>query len=113
MPARHARSPRSVAITQVPRIKDHDTDRAVASLDSAIKTLQVDRKRITKRADLVVGSNHISHGLGRACEGCNVTPTVADDTFAFAIDRTNPRPDLEVWITVVGVDQPDATVEVY
>jgi hypothetical protein len=34
-------------------------------------------------------------------------------TFSHAIDRENPRPDLTVWITVIGVAQPKALIEVY
>lgn len=69
--------------------------------------------RSRKRADLVVGQNRIVHGLGRAVEGYSITPTVADSTFAHAIDETNPHPELEVWITVVGVAQPAARIEIW
>lgn len=61
-------------------------------------------------ADLVVGANRISHGLGRPSRGATVSPTVADASFAFA---HAPDGDLVAVITVVGVGQPGATVELY
>jgi hypothetical protein len=64
-------------------------------------------------ASLIVGTNKIPHGLGRRFVGYTLTPTVADATFAHAIAPGNPHPDREVWITVVGVAQPNAPLEVW
>lgn len=61
-------------------------------------------------ADLVVGANVLNHGLGRRPLGCNVTPTVADATFAWAMTARDER---TVTITAIGVPQPKATVEVF
>lgn len=85
-------------------------------LDKVIATLrrvESTRSRDVITVDLAVGINRIRHGLGRAVAGYSITPTVADATFAHAIDTSNTRPDLEVWIEVVGVNQPSATLEVF
>jgi hypothetical protein len=55
----------------------------------------------------------VHHGLGRACVGVNVTATAAFASFAYGINTANPRPDLEVWIDVVGDSMPNAVVEVF
>lgn len=83
------------------------------SVAQAVAELNRTALRDRKRADLVVGQNRIVHGLGRAVEGYSITPTVADATFAHCLDETNPHPELEVWITVVGVDQPKARIEIW
>ncbi len=80
---------------------------------SAVAELGRAARRDRKRADLVVGQNRIVHGLGRVVEGYSITPTVASAAFAHAIDETNPRPEREVWITVVGVDQPGSRIEIW
>ncbi len=113
MSGRRAVRPLGVARVPVSRTKDADTNRALTSIAFAVQKVQSDRKRFVVEADLVVGTNKIPHSLGRPCAGYTVTPTEADATFAHAIDKTNPRPDREVWITVVGVAQPGAIVEVF
>lgn len=63
---------------------------------------------------LVVGVNRINHGLRRPVRGYTLTPSVADASFAHALTtagNTDPRTCL--LITVVGVAQPTATLEVY
>ena len=113
MAARRSIAPRGVDRLQLVRTKDPDTNRALEAVASAVKKTQVQRRHLPTEFDLVVGTNKVPHSLGRACSGYNLTPTVADATFAHAIDTTNLRPDLEVWITVVGVAQPGARIEVY
>lgn len=60
--------------------------------------------------DLVIGDNRIPHGLGRKSRGANVSPTTANAAFGFS---HAPDGDLIAVITVVGVAQPGATVEIY
>lgn len=66
--------------------------------------------RVTLTVSLVVGTNRVSHGLGRRARGATVTPTVADATFAWAFATDNIT---QAIITVVGVPQPNATIEVF
>lgn len=113
MSGRKALPPRSIQRVQVPRVADAGTNRALGVVATALHKEQEKRQRFTRTFDLVVGTNKVSHSLGRVLFGYNLTPTVADATFAHAIDTTNPHPELEVWITVVGVDQPAARIEVY
>jgi len=100
----------SLGLTQV---DDPQVARAFEETGAAIERLQRARNREAKVVDLVVGTNKVQHGLGRDALGYTMVATVADATFAHAMDIANPHPDLEVWITVVGVDQPDARVEVW
>ena len=59
---------------------------------------------------LVVGINVVNHGLGRTPKGATVTPTVADASFAWALTTADNG---TATITVVGVKQPNAYVEVF
>lgn len=66
--------------------------------------------RTQQVVSLVVGDNHINHGLGRKAIGASVTPTVVDPAFAWGF----AAPDtLTVTITVVNVAQPNACVECF
>lgn len=108
MAGRKPQPPPPVPVLSVADAKDpRQIGQAVGQLLSTSQT----RNRL--RADLVVGTNHLRHGLRRAVEGFSVTPTVASAVFAVAIDESNPNPELEVWITVVGVNQPRARIEVW
>lgn len=89
------------------------TDAAGLQVQQAVQALQKEPKRQVVSSDLVVGRNVVRHGLTRPVRGYTLTATVADATFAHAIDRSNPRPELEVWINVVGVAQPGAQIEVW
>lgn len=91
-------------------VSDASSPRQIAD---AVSELSRQARRDRRRVDLVVGQNRIPHALGRAVEGYGITPTVADATFAHAIDQTNPHPEREVWITVVGVAQPAARIEIW
>jgi hypothetical protein len=113
MAGRRARPPRGKERTPAIEVKDEQTDRALTQIRLHLDKLDAARKRDAIEFDLVVGTNKIPHGLGRPVAGYTITPTVADATFAHRIDRENPRPDLTVWIVVVGVAQPNALVEVY
>ena len=68
----------------------------------------VERKTLT--VSLVVGANRVNHGLSGPARGCTVTPTVADATFAWSFAADGAK---QAVITVVGVPQPNATVEVF
>ncbi len=71
---------------------------------------QQGRVRSVVVVDLAIGDNRVIHNLGRPPKGANVTPTVADASFAWALAEAT---DTVAIITVVGVDQPDASVEFY
>jgi hypothetical protein len=115
MAGRRARPPRGKERTPAIEVKDEQTDRALTQIRLHLDKLDAARKRDVIEFDLVVGTNKIPHGLGRPVAGYTITPTVTDPfvTFSHAIDRENPRPDLTVWITVIGVAQPKALIEVY
>ena len=102
-----------VSVLGVTQVDDPQTARAFEETSAAIQRLQRARNREAMVVDLEVGTNKLRHSLGRAALGYTLTPTVADATFAHALDASNPRPDLEVWVTVIGVDQPGARVEVW
>ena len=110
------RRPIRIGTTQafgVTQVDDPQTARAFEETSVAIQRLQRARSREAMVVDLEIGTNKLQHSLGRAALGYTLTPTVADAGFAHALDVTNPRPDLEVWVVVVGVDQPGARVEVW
>jgi hypothetical protein len=102
-----------VAVLSVANVEDKPTQRALEQTKDAVQALQSVRKRDVVMVDLVVGTNIIRHGLGRDVTGYTLVPTVADATFAHALDETNPNPQREVWILVVGVAQPRARLEVW
>ena len=68
------------------------------------------RDRSVVTFDLKVGANVLTHGLGRKPQGANVSPTVADATFAWALSAGDLR---QATITCIGVPQPGAAVEFY
>lgn len=113
MAARRPAALRSVPRAPVVKVDDPKIDRALSGLRDAVHEIQEQRSRDVVQVDLVIGTNKVRHGLGREVVGYSVTPTVASSAFAHAIDRTNPRPTLEVWIDVVGTAQPGAGVEVW
>lgn len=94
-------------------VDDPQVKRALDAIRSTVESLLTTRTRVVVEFDLVVGTNKVRHGLGRAVAGYTITPTVADATFAHCLNRNNPRPELEVWIDVVGVAQPGAIVEAF
>ena len=113
MAGRAPQRPRSVSSLTVASVDDEATQRALDQITAAVAKLQAKRDRDARTVDLAIGTNRVPHGLARPVLGYTITPTVASAAFAHAIDMTNPRPQLEVWITVVGADQPGARIEVY
>lgn len=113
MAGRRPQQTRSVSSLTTAAVQDEATQRVLDQITAAIQKLQTGRSRDVKLVDLVVGRNVVRHGLGRDVVGYTLTVTAADATFAHAIDTTNTNPELEVWITVVGVAQPGARVEVF
>lgn len=113
MAGRVTQRPRTRSVVSVPTVDDPQTAKSLRDIEQAVQRLQLvgDRDQLT--ADLVIGTNKVRHGLGRDVFGCTITPTVASAAFAFAIDVANPNPRLEIWITVVGTDQPKARIEVW
>ena len=88
------------------KVSRHLSDLATAV--AATDTRVLDRNTVI--VDLIVGANLVNHGLGRPARGATVTPTVADATFAWALTATDAR---QATITVVGVPQPKAAVELF
>jgi hypothetical protein len=113
MAARRPIAIRPVAATPSISVDDPQVDRAIASVRSSVETLERTRQRVVLTFDLVIGTNKVRHGLGRAVTGYTLTPTTASAAFAHAIDNNNPRPALEVWITVIGADQTGAVIEAF
>lgn len=113
MAGRRARPPRGKERTPAIEVKDEQTDRALTQIRLHLDKLDAARKRDVIEFDLVIGTNKVPHGLGRAAVGYTITPSVASAAFAHALNRDNPRPDLSVWIDVVGADQPNAIVEAF
>jgi hypothetical protein len=105
MPGRAVRRPRSVAAL--------GSDDALELTVTAVQKLQAERQRDHKVVDLLIGRNRVRHGLGRPAVGYTITPTFLTIAFGHAISTENPRPELEVWIDVVGSDQFKARVEIW
>ncbi len=113
MAGRRAQPPRASATLSILPTGDAKVDASLKLVEQAVQALQANASRDLVQADLIVGTNRIAHGLGRAVRGYTVTATAADASFAHALDLSNPHPDREVWITVVGVAQTDAQIEVF
>lgn len=110
------RRPQRIATTSavgVVQVDDPQVARAISDVGDAVQKLQQARSRVVITTDLAVGLNRVRHGLGRGAVGYTLVATVANATFAHAIDITNPRPDLEIWINTIGVAQPDARLEIW
>lgn len=105
------RRPQPPPVVPVLSVNCAEDPRQVQQAMQQVTSQAIPRDRL--RADLVVGSNHLRHGLRRSVEGFSVTATIADASSAYAIDESNPHPELEVWITVIGVAQPRARIEVW
>lgn len=103
---------RPVARQQVTPHQIPDADsagRANDAITAQLAAIPVVERRIIA-VSLVVGANRINHGLSGTARGCNVTPTVADATFAWSFAADG---DKAAVITVVGVAQPKAVIEVF
>lgn len=110
MPARKVAPPAPRA-----RVIDHHAD-SIEAADRMIGQLvdASDRSQPVPRSarvvDLVVGANRVITNLGRRAQGCTLTPTVADATFAWSFAAAG---DKAAVITVVGVAQPACPLEFY
>lgn len=116
MSARKPLKPRGVHRVSTIRTGDAQTNRALDTLSLAVRKTQAERNRFVFRADIVDGVNKFPHSLGRSCEGYTITPSIDIGNIRHHIDRTNPRPDLEVWIELSSEDQDtltDSTIEVF
>ena len=105
-------TPRPALIDQSVDGQDSESvSRAIDSIHDAIKAIEA---RVSTRkaylVDLRVGDNRITHGLGQRCSGCNLTPSIADASFAWCLTVDN---DTQGVLTVIGIDQPGAVVEFY
>lgn len=113
MAGRRARPPRGKERTPAIEVKDEQTDRALTQIRLHLDKLDAARKRDVIEFDLVIGTNKVPHGLGRAAAGYTIVPTVVSAAFAHALNRENPRPDLTIWIVCIGVAMPNAIIEVF
>lgn len=119
MTARKPNRPRPVPTLSVPRVTSPEPkafdvsdqiQRAIQESEQAIRASMAAEWRIID-ADLVIGRNKLSHGLGRAPRFVLIQPTVASASFGWAINLVdNPVPELQAWIDVIGADQPGAKV---
>jgi len=112
MPAAPTKRPASAAKLMIGTIVNGDpvASRLISTAASGIADLQAKQAPSAVIVhDLVVGANRINHGLGRRARLAHVVPTVADATFAWAFGVDN---DTQAIITVVGVPQPGAIVEI-
>lgn len=113
---RTAAAPRRVAAakvakTSLPGDREFDFDRISRALTGiqdvaqyAADSLLVAAKEV--EVNLVVGTNHVAHGLGRKPRGMFVTPRSADASFACGFDwrqTGNAHPDRSIDLEVVGV----------
>lgn len=110
MPAKRIARPRPRAAHIGSSVADVATDRALGELGVALSRVEARGQRSSTVVDLAIGANRVTHGLGRIPKGANVTPTVADASFAWAMTAATDR---TVTITVIGAAQPGAGIEVY
>ena len=112
MPPQVTKRPASAAKLMIGTVLNGDpvVSRLISTTASAIDDLQAKQATsVIVKVDLVVGANRINHGLGRRARLAQVTPTVADATYAWAFSTDN---DSQVIVTVIGVPQPSAVVEI-
>lgn len=110
MPARKVSAPVPRARVVEHHAEDQaGTERMLDQLtDAAGRAQPVPRS--ARVVDLVVGANRVITNLGRRAQGCTLTPTVADATFAWSFEAAG---DKAAVITVVGVAQPACPLEFY
>lgn len=110
MPARKAIPPRSRESVAPNDVDDPKVSRALTTIAEAVARLQERAGHQAVVQDLEVGINTVRHALGRRPTVCLVTPTVADPSFAFSAALTAGDADRQVLVTILGVDQPGASV---
>lgn len=111
MSAKRQPRPRPREIVAAPRVEQGVVGRVLGQQAQSIR--QLDKRAGDRQVilvDLIVGDNRMNHRLGRIPDGYTLTPTAADATFAHALASADAR---QIVITVVGVAQPGARVEVY
>jgi len=89
------------------------TERSLIQLEDAVNLLGEGLSVLVH--DLVVGLNRVPNPRGRTARAVLLCPTVADASFGFGYDPDgdgNPHPQREIWLTLVGVDQPRARLVV-
>lgn len=106
MAGRRVVSPRALTQAQVPDVDDEKTSRALLALADAIARLERRPSYQAVSVDLEIGINTVRHSLGRRPVVCLVTPTVADASFAYGVEMD----ERQVLVTVLGADQPGASV---
>jgi hypothetical protein len=114
MPAVKPQRPQQRQQLQTGTLIDADPAKVSRHLSDLVTAVDATARRTADRtvvtADLVVGDNRIAHGLGRPARGATVTPTVADASFAWALTGGDTK---QAVITVIGVAQSKATVELF
>lgn len=113
MAGRRAVRPTSMVLLSTDAVADTTTQRALEATSDAVQRLQSAPRREVVTSDLVIGTNVLRHGLGRAVVGYTLTPTFATIAFGHALNTDNPNPSRELWIDVVGSDQDGARVELW
>ncbi len=114
MPAKPPTRPPSRSQLQTGTLVDSDPatiSRLLSDLGTAQQASDATRRdRFSTVIDLVVGANKVNHGLGRRAQGMTLTPTVADQTFAWAMTASD---DKQVTVTVLNVAQPKCPLEIF
>lgn len=110
MAGRRPTPPRAAANVAKVDVPDEATARAIEALRDAVQRLQGQVSSQIIEVDLAVGLNVVPHSLGRAVRVVQVTPSVADASFAFALRRSTLLAERQVLIEVVGTAQPGATL---
>lgn len=111
MPANKPSRPKTRARHRPYIAGTEDASRAISQLAESVQRTEAKvGDRSTSIVDLSVGANSVAHRLGRRPIGASITPTVADASFAWAMGETSTT---VVVITVVGVAQLGATLEVW
>lgn len=106
--------PRARTALQPQKLADPKVARAVDDLAGAVRHLETANSRSVVVQTLVAGRNIVPHSLGRAAQGATITPSVLTSAFAWALaDADNPAPDRQAFIDMTGVEQPNATIEVF
>lgn len=110
MPATPPKRPRQTA--QLVEHQTNSPESANRMIDAISTSMALDPQQTRSHVsvDLTVGDNRINHALGTKPAGCHLTPTVADATFAWALKSVDDR---QAVITIVGVAQPNASLEFY
>lgn len=94
---------------QVVGIQTDSPDSTQRAVDELARLSAIVTARTIIEMDLVVGDNRVNHNLGRLPRHVSLMPTVADAAFAWAVTEKDDR---QLVVTIIGVAQPGASIEV-